>query len=44
MSVYEKDGELVSEDNYVKHYKEMMDELINKMDEDGSKCSLPWWC
>ena len=36
VDVYEKDDELVAEDEYVlKHYKDMIDELINKMDEDG---------
>ena len=36
VDIYEQNGELVSEYDYVKHYKEMMDEIINKMDEDAA--------
>ena len=35
ISVYEQGDELVSSTNMPKHYKEMMDEIINKMDEDA---------
>ena len=36
IDVYEVEDKLVSESEYEsKHYKQMMDELINKMDEDG---------
>ena len=35
INVYEQGDELVSEYDMLKHYKEMMDEIINKMDEDA---------
>ena len=44
IDVYEVEDKLVSEGEYeLKHYKQMMDELINKMDEDDNKFCW-WWC
>ena len=44
VSVYEKDGELHVITNMPKHYKDMIDELTNKMNEDAPQMQLPWWC
>ena len=40
IDVYEVEDKLVSEGEMPKHYKQMMDELINKMDEDAPANSV----